>query len=103
NQLGQRSINRGPADAKALLAHLFAERIGIEVIVLAEDVAHHVALLVRVALSARTTGQVLAEFLFRALRYGDGWQFHATAPSIATSPSSAREFGVINNDSPFVF
>jgi hypothetical protein len=67
DQLRQRAVDRGAADLEAGLLHRVDEVIGVEMVVLAEDVADHVALLVRVPLWPRSAGEVLAELLFGAL------------------------------------
>src|ERR1051325_3435887 len=71
HELVERAIHGRPADAEALHLHLVDQLIGVEVIVLAEDVSHHVALLRGEPLRTRPARQVLAEFFFRRLRYFD--------------------------------
>ena len=86
DELGERAIDRRPADADAGLFHVVDELLGVEMVVLAEDVMDHVALLAGEALRPRTAGEVLAELVFRTLRHGDGWQLHGAIPLRAGGP-----------------
>jgi len=81
DQLCQRAIHCGPASAEAGSLHVVDELIRIEVMMLAEDVPHHIALLAGVPLRTWTAGQVLAELRFRTLGYGNGWQLHGPISS----------------------
>jgi hypothetical protein len=89
DKLAKRAINRGPADAETGAFHVVDEPIRVEMMVLAENILHHVALLVGEALRTWTAGQVFAELGFGALRYSDSRQFHDRSPPFPT----------INNDS----
>ena len=51
HELGQGPVDRGPADVEAGPFHVIDELVGVEMMVLAEDEPHHVALLVREALA----------------------------------------------------
>src|SRR5262249_51330856 len=59
---------------QAGLAHVVDQLVGVEVVVLAEDVLDHVPLLLGEALRAWAAGEVLPELVFRGLRNGHGWQ-----------------------------
>ena len=83
HQLGQGAVDRRPADPEAGPLHVVDELVGVEMVVLAEDVAHHVALLFREALRPRTAGQVLPELVFRTLRHFHRWQLHGQSSSTA--------------------
>ena len=83
HQLAQRPVDGGPADAEARFLHFINEPIGVEMVVLRENVLHHVALLISV-LRLRPAGQVLPELAFRALRHFYRWEIHN--PVTSTSP-----------------
>ena len=76
DQFAQGAIDRGPANAETGAFHVVDQLVGIEVMVLAENEAHHVALLAGEPLRTWTAGQVFAEFGFRTLRNGYSGQFH---------------------------
>jgi hypothetical protein len=84
DQLGEGAVDRGPADAELLLLQVINLLVGVEMVVLAEDVPDHVALLFGVALRPGPAGQVLAELVFRRLRYGNRWQGHGCLLGMAT-------------------
>jgi hypothetical protein len=65
DQFVQGPVDGGSADAEMLALYGVDKLVGVEVIVLAEDVSHQLALLFREALRLRPATEVLAEFLFR--------------------------------------
>src|SRR4051794_27283926 len=67
DELAESAINGRPAHAKAGVFHLVDQLVGVEVIMLAEDKANHVALLTRVALRPRPRHQILPKFFFGRL------------------------------------
>jgi len=84
HQLAERAVNGRPFRLEPSPFHVIDELIGVEVVVLAEDIANHIALLVSVALRARPAGKIFAKLVFRALRHCDRWQMHGSSPGCLT-------------------
>src|SRR5262245_15211944 len=80
HELAESAVDGGPAYLKALALHLFDQAVGVEMIVFAEDIVDHVALLLGKALRARSAGEVFPKLLQRTLRNFDAGQMHAETP-----------------------
>jgi hypothetical protein len=65
NEFCEGAIDSGSANRESSFLHGIDELIRIEMIVLAENVAHHVPLLLGVALGLGPSGQIFAELIFR--------------------------------------
>jgi len=76
HQLGERSIDGGPADREAGPLHVIDELLGVEVVVLGEDEAYHVALLAGEALGLGPAGKILPELGLGTLRNFDRSQLN---------------------------
>ena len=72
NELGQRSVNGRPADVSPGGLEILDKLFGREMMMLRENMLHEIALLPGEPLWARSTGEVLAELVFRSLRHLNG-------------------------------
>src|SRR5262249_54208427 len=80
DELAEVAVDRRAADLEAGLLEGEGKLVGVEMLVLGEDIADQVALLVGEALRPRPGCEVLAELVLGRLSDGDGRKRHATAP-----------------------
>src|SRR5262245_49232996 len=80
DQFLEGAVDGGAAGLIAALLQRVDELIGVEVVVLLEDVVDQIALLFGVALRPGAAGQVFAELLFGTLGNAHRWKGHLTPP-----------------------